>query len=239
MIYIRSFLFNAGFYAWTAICALMGLLTIPLPLRMAFFPQTLWAKGTTFLLKVAGIKVEFRGLENIPPTPCLIASKHQSAWDTTVFFSIIPKAAIVAKKEMLKLPIFGWYMKKLEEIPIDRSAGGGALRVMVRASKVALSKGRYIIIFPEGTRVNINHKKNFQPGVYALYSMLNVPVVPVALNSGYFWPRDTHIRKPGTMVLEFLPPISGKMTREDFMKKLEGEMNRATEKLLKEARHNA
>ena len=239
MLYFRSIIFNACFYAWTTICTLMTLLTIPLPFRMAFFPQDIWSRGTNVLLKIAGIKVEFRGVENIPSTPCLIASKHQSAWDTTVFFSIIPKASIVVKKELLKLPIFGWYLKKLEEIPIDRSAGGAALREMVRASKVALGKGRHIIIFPEGTRINISKKKKFQPGVYALYSMLNVSVVPVALNSGYFWPRHTHIRKPGTIVLEFLPPISGKMTKEDFMKKLEGSMNRATEKLLKETGHNA
>jgi len=178
-------------------------------------------------------------MHNIPATPCLIASKHQSVWDTTVFFSIIPRAAIVAKKELLKLPVFGWYMKKLEEIPIDRSAGGAALREMVRASRKALAKGRYIIIFPEGTRVNINEKKKFQPGVYALYSMLNIPVVPVALNSGYFWPRHSKIRKSGTLVLEFLPPISGKMNKEEFMNKLEGEMNKATKKLLSEAGHKA
>ena len=190
------------------------------------------------MLRIVGIKIEVRGLENLPTTPCLIASKHQSAWDTAIFFSLIPGAAIVAKVEMLKLPVFGWYMKKLEEIPIDRSAGGAALRKMVRAAKVALSKGRSIIIFPEGTRVNIDTTKKFQPGVFALYKMLDVPVVPVALNSGYFWPRNSRIRKPGTMVLEFLPPISVGMNRNDFMKKLEQTINNTSDKLLTEARHD-
>jgi len=215
----------------------MGLFTFPLPLRWSFFPQTLWANGVNVLLWIAGIKVEIRGLENLPKTPCLIASKHQSAWDTSIFFSILPGAAVVTKVEMLKVPVFGWFMKKLEEIPIDRSAGGAALRIMVRAAKVALSKKRSIIIFPEGTRVNIDTKKKYHPGVYALYKMLDVPVVPVALNSGYFWPSNSQIRRPGTIVLEFLPPISGKMTRDDFMKRLEQDINRTSKKLLKETGH--
>jgi len=204
---------------------------------MAFFVQNLWAHGINFLLKIVGIRIEVRGTHNIPDKPCLIACKHQSAWDTSVFFSIIPGSAIVAKKELLKLPLFGWYMKKLEEIPIDRSAGGAALREMIRASKKALAKGRHIIIFPEGTRVNIDEKRNFQTGVYALYNMLNIPVVPVALNSGYFWPRHSKIKHSGTIILEFLPPISGRIGKKEFMTKLENKMNKATENLLNEARH--
>ncbi len=236
MNYIRSILFNGAFYLWTGLCTLLTLLALPMPLKWAYFPQDIWAWGTNKLLWIAGMRVEVRGLENIPDSPCLISSKHQSAFDTVVFFSILPKAAIVYKKELLGLPIFGWYLKKIEEIPIDRSAGGAALKEMVRAAKTALGKGRSIIIFPEGTRVDIGKKKVFQPGIYALFKMLNVPVVPVALNSGYFWPRRQFLKKPGTIVLEFLPPILGAMKKEAFMTRLENEMEAATTKLLAEAR---
>ena len=235
MNYIRTILFNIAFYLWTGLCTLMTLLTLPLPFKWAFFPQDIWAWGTNKVLWVAGMRVEFRGLENIPDRPCLISSKHQSAFDTIVFFSILPKAAIVCKKELLELPIFGWYMKKIEEIPIDRSAGGAAIKEMVRASKKALGKGRSIIIFPEGTRVDVSKTKEFQPGIYALYKMLKVPVVPVALNSGYFWPSGQFLKKPGTIVLEFLPPIPADLEKESFMNSLENEMNSATEKLITEA----
>lgn len=236
MIYIRSFFFNIAYYLWTALCTLATLLALPLPFRMAFFPQDIWSRGVNALLVIAAIRVEYRGLENIPDTPFLIASKHQSAWDTSVFFSLIPKAAVVCKKELLGLPVFGWYLKKLEEITIDRAGGGAALKQMVREARTAVGKGRSILIFPEGTRVGINDKRTFHPGVYALYSMLGVAVVPVALNSGFFWPRHKFLRNPGTIVLEFLPPITTKMNREDFMARLEKEMNSATEKLIREAR---
>ena len=236
MIYIRSILFNIAYYLWTALCTLATLLTLPLPFRMAFFPQDIWSRGVNKLLVIAGIQVEFRGLENLPDTPFLIASKHQSAWDTSVFFSLIPKAAVVCKKELLGLPVFGWYLRKLEEITIDRAGGGAALKQMVREARKAVGKGRSILIFPEGTRVSISDKGTFHPGIYALYSMLGVPVVPVALNSGFFWPRHQFLKNPGTIVLEFLPPITKKMKKEAFMARLEKEMNSATERLLREAR---
>ena len=232
MILIRSILFNLVFYVWTAFWTLMTLLTFPLPFKYSFFPQDIWSNGVQPLLAIAGIKVEYRGLENLPKEPCLIACKHQSAWDTTVFFSLRKKAAIVVKKELLKVPVFGWYLKKIREIPIDRSAGGSALKEMVRASREALSQGRSIIIFPEGTRVGITETRKYQPGVYALYSMLKAPIVPVALNSGVFWPRRKFLRKPGTIVLEFLPVIKGGLSKEVFMKRLEDDIEGTTKKLV-------
>ena len=229
---IRSILFNAAFYLWTGFCTLTTLLTLPLPLKWAYFPQELWAWGTQKLLPLAGIRVEIRGAENIPKEPCLIASKHQSAWDTTIFFAITKKAAIIVKKELLWLPIFGWYLTKLQEIPIDRSAGGAALKIMVRAAKQALSNGRSLIIFPEGTRVAVSQKKTYQPGVYALYSMLKVKAVPTALNSGVFWPRRKFMKTPGTIVIEFLPPIEKGLSKEAFMTRLENDIETTTDKLI-------
>ena len=232
MLLIRSILFNVAFYLWTAFCTLTTIFTLPVPLKWAYFPQELWAWGTQQLLPIAGIGVEIRGREHIPNEPCLIASKHQSAWDTMIFFSITKKAAIIVKKELLWVPIFGWYLTKLQEITIDRSAGGSALKKMVRAGKQALLKGRSIIIFPEGTRVAVSQKKKYQPGVYALYSMLDVEALPVALNSGVFWPRRKFMRNPGTIVLQFLPPIKKGLSKEEFMTRLENDIETATDKLI-------
>lgn len=233
---IRSIIFNIAFNVWTAFWTLITLLTLPLPLRYGYYPQNIWSRGIQKFIWMAGLKIEIRGLENIPETPVLIASKHQSAWDTTIFFKTVPKVAVVLKKELLGIPVFGWYLRKMEQIPIDRSAGAGALKKMIRFGKKAVSKNRSILIFPEGTRIPVDKTGTYHPGVYALYSMLDLPAVPVALNSGLFWPRRKFTKIPGTIIIEFLPQIPTGLGKKAFLKRLEHDIETATRKLVREAR---
>jgi len=231
---IRSIFFNLAFYVWTAFWTLTTLLTLPLPLRYGYYPQNIWSKGIQKFLWIAGVQVEIRGLENIPVTPALIASKHQSAWDTTIFFKTVPRVACVLKKELMGIPVFGWYLKKMEQIPIDRSGGAGALKKMVRLGRKAVGRNRSVLIFPEGTRSPVDTAGTYHPGVYALYTMLDLPAVPVALNSGLFWPRRKFTKNPGTIVIEFLPQIPTGLGKEAFLERLEHDIETATKNLVLE-----
>lgn len=235
MNFFRSIFFNIAFYVWTGFWTLITLFTLPFPLRYGHYPQNIWSKGAQKLLWIVGIKVEIRGMKNIPEKPALIASKHQSAWETTIFFKTVPEVAVVLKKELLSIPIFGWYLKKMEQIPIDRSAGAGAMKKMIRFGRKAVAGNRSVLIFPEGTRSSVGNAGKYNPGVYALYSMLGLPAVPVALNSGLFWPRRKFTKTPGTIIIEFLPPIPTGLGKEAFLKRLEKEIETASEKLVQEA----
>ncbi len=236
MMVLRSFIFNTLFYTWTGFCTLLTLLTLPFPMKYGYYPQDWWSIGAQKLLWIAGIKLEIRGFENIPEKPALIASKHQSAWETTIFFQTVPRVAVVLKKELLKIPVFGWYLRKMKEIPIDRSAGAGAMKKMVRLGREAIKDGRSLLIFPEGTRIAVSKTGSYQPGVYALYSMLDLPAVPVALNSGLCWPRRKFMKWPGKIIIEFLPPIPKGLAKEPFMTRLEAEIETATRRLIKEGK---
>jgi len=234
MVLIRSILFNTVFYLWTGFCTILTLFFLPLPRVWGYSIQNLWSKGTQNLLWIAGIKLEIRGAENLPKTPVLYASKHQSAWDTTIFFKIIPRAAVVLKKELLGIPVFGWHLRKMQEIPIDRSAGAGAMKKMVRYGKMAVDNRRAVIIFPEGTRIEVGKAGKYHPGVYGLYHMLGLEVVPVALNSGLSWPRRRFRKYPGKIIIEFLPKIPKGLSKEAFLKRLENEVEAATKRLIRE-----
>lgn len=153
-----------------------------------------------------------------------------------MFFKTIPKTAVVLKKELLGIPVFGWYLKKMEQIPIDRSAGAGALKKMIRFGKKAVGRNRSVLIFPEGTRIPVDKTGTYYPGVYALYTMLGLPAVPVALNSGLFWPRRKFTKNPGTIIIEFLPQIPTGLGKEAFLKRLEHDIETTTKKLVQEGR---
>jgi 1-acyl-sn-glycerol-3-phosphate acyltransferase len=199
--------------------------------------QTIWAKGVMMLLGVlVGIHYEIRGRNNIPAGPVLIAAKHQSAWETMIFHIITNDPAVVMKAELLKIPIYGWYCRHSRMIPIDRDTGSRAIRAMVDAAKAAAAEARPIIIFPQGTRVAPGVEAPYLPGIAALYRQLGIPVVPVALNSGVFWSRQAIRRKPGTIVLEYLPVIEPGLNRKDFMARLESAIEPASTRLAETAR---
>ena len=168
--------------------------------------------------------------------PVIIASKHQSAWDTIVYFVLFDDPAYVLKRELLAIPIIGWYLRRTGMIAIDRKGGAGALRRMVAEARAAADAKRPIVIFPEGTRTAPGAKRAYHPGVAALYGKLGLPVVPVALNSGLFWPRRGFVKRPGRIVLEFLPPIAPGMELEVFATALNEAIETASTELLGHSR---
>ena len=169
---------------------------------------------------IVGTKIEVRGRENIPQGPCLVASKHQSAWETFALIPIFRDPALLMKRELFFIPFHGWFSRKFEMIPVDRDKGPSALRRMLREAKKRIDDGREIIIFPEGTRRPPGAPPDYKTGIMLLYDALGVPCLPVALNSGLFWPRRSVIRRPGTIVVEILPPIPPGLPREEFLRRL-------------------
>jgi len=166
----------------------------------------------------------------------LIAVKHQSAWDTFAVAAIFDDPAIVLKQELIWVPFYGWYLWKAGMISVDRKAGAGALRRLVADGARAVALGRPIVIFPEGTRTAPGTHRPYQPGVAALYRHLDVPLVPVAINSGVFWGRRHFLKRPGRIVVEILPAIPPGGDRKAVMAELEAQIEGATERLVTEAR---
>jgi 1-acyl-sn-glycerol-3-phosphate acyltransferase len=219
---LRSLLFNAVFYGWTAVCVTVGLPLLLGPRIGIYYLGRVWAHPILAALRLlCGLRHEVRGRENLPTGAVLIAAKHQSAWDTIIFSILLWDHSFVLKRELLWVPLFGLYLARAGLIAVDRQGGSKALRKMVAAAKAVAAAGRPIVIFPEGTRVAPDQQRPYQPGVAALYSQLGVPVVPVALNSGLFWRRRSFWKRPGTITLEFLPPIAPGLPRKVFLARLE------------------
>ena len=208
MIYIRSLLFNIAF--WVLI-VLVGVGGLPITLVYRPFAYTVskgWAVGSLWLLRVlCNIRYEVKGREYIPDNAAIIASKHQSAWDTIIFWTLLKRPAYVLKRELIFFPVFGWYLVFLKNIYIDRKSGASAMKKMLREAKDCVASGRPVIIFPEGTRTLPGTTQPYHPGVAALYQHLQVPVVPVTLNSGLLWQKNAFVKKAGVITIEFLPPI--------------------------------
>ncbi len=233
MIGARSFLFNALFYFWTGLIVILCVPLLAGPRQALFTAGRIWARGNLFMLRhICRLSYTVRGLENLPDTPCLIASKHQSAWDTIIFSTFLNGPGFVLKRELLKIPVFGWYVVGAGCIPIDRAGGPSALRRMIDYAREVLARGQTIVIFPEGTRAAPGTHLPYHPGTAALYTRLGVPVVPVALNSGLYWGRRTFLKKPGHIVLEILPPIAPGMPRKAFALELEKRIESASARLL-------
>ncbi|MCE2889618.1 MAG: 1-acyl-sn-glycerol-3-phosphate acyltransferase, partial [Hyphomonadaceae bacterium] len=194
-----------------------------------------WAKVMRFGAKwIAGITYEVRGLEHLPNGPIMIGAKHQSVLDTIIPTLFTNMPVYVLKQELLNLPIFGWYCRKAGLIAIDRSGHMSALKAMVAQAKERFEQGRPLIIFPEGTRQMIGAEPDYKPGVAAIYMLLGVPCVPLALNTGTSWPAKGFMRYPGKVVFEFLPVIPPGLKRGPFMELLESRIEGASQALLEE-----
>ncbi|MBE9605052.1 1-acyl-sn-glycerol-3-phosphate acyltransferase [Acetobacteraceae bacterium H6797] len=233
MIFLRSLLFNAIFFSFTAVTMIV---ILPFGLVNAGFVRPAagyWARAVVWLLRaICGIRLVVEGRQNLPAGPCVIASKHQSAFDTIIWFALVPGCTYVLKQELMRIPLYGMLARRMEMIPVDRAGGGSALKAMVRASMAALRKGRQIIIFPEGTRVDPGQTGRYQPGVVAIaHSMKGAPVIPVATNSGTCWGRRMLHKPPGTIALEILPALPTGLTKAEFMARLEGAIEPATKRL--------
>jgi 1-acyl-sn-glycerol-3-phosphate acyltransferase len=203
------------------------------PRRAIVWAMRCWASLVLGGLKfITGIRMEVRGAEHIPQGGALIASKHLSMWETMVFHLLLADPAMVMKSELRKVPLYGRYAERAQMIIVDREAGAKALRLLLAEAKARLAEGRQIVIFPEGTRVNPGAPPDYKAGVAALYGHLGVPCTPVALNSGLYWPRRGLTRRPGTIRIEFLPPIAPGLSRPAFMAALEAAIESATARLL-------
>jgi 1-acyl-sn-glycerol-3-phosphate acyltransferase len=236
MIWARGLAFNVAFFAWTAIAGTLGLPFLITPRAMTMRFGEFWARTVLVLLRViVGLDHEIRGLDRVPRGGCIIAMKHQSAWDTLILPVVLGDPAIVLKRELLLLPFYGWYAARAGSIAIDRKAGASALRRMVAAARTVATQERPIVIFPEGTRVAPGARLSYQPGVAALYQALATPLVPAAVNSGLFWGRRSFVKHPGRIVLEFLDPIPPGWPRRRVMAELERRIETATAALLREA----
>lgn len=233
----RARLFHAVFVLWTALVSLVTAPVLLGPQTWVLGVQRFWARGVLWLMRViAGVTYEIRGLDRVPEGLKLIASKHQSAWDTVIFLLGRPAPAFVLKKELLRIPIYGWFCARTGMVPIDRAGGSRALRAMIREARARMDAGRLLVIFPEGTRVPPDDYKPLQPGVAGLYRQLNVPVVPVALDSGLVWPKSGFVGTDCRIVMEYLDPIPPGLPKKVFMQRLQTALDQATDRLIAEGR---
>jgi 1-acyl-sn-glycerol-3-phosphate acyltransferase len=231
---IRSLAFNLAFFLWTALAMVVFLPVLLMPYAATYWFGRQWARVSLWFLRhLVGLDHRVVGLEHARRGPAIYAAKHQSSWDTLIFALYLHLPAYVLKRELLFLPLFGIYLQKAGHITVDRSAGAAALKKMLAAAKLRRDQGRDILIFPEGTRVAVGSHRPYQPGVAALYGQLDLPVVPVALNSGLFWGRRSFHKKPGTITLEFLPGIPPGLPRRAFMAELEKRLEVASMRLAK------
>jgi 1-acyl-sn-glycerol-3-phosphate acyltransferase len=230
---LRSILFVGAFYLWFGAYTLAMSPLLLAPRRWLVGPFKLHGAVTTLLLRlICGIRVEYRGLENLPPGPLLVAAKHQCMFDTIGPVQVFADSAYVLRDSLLKLPLYGWYAIKAEMIPVDREGHAGALRRMVAAAKTAVANKRQIVIFPEGTRLPAGETGDYKPGVAALYRALGVPCALMATNSGEHWPPHGLVRTPGLIVYEFLEPIPPGLDRREFMQVLEARLEAGSRALL-------
>ncbi len=233
---VRSAIFNVAFYA-----AFVGLMVFGMPClvmrrRACLAVIRLWAQVSVWLLQaICGTRIEFRNLHLLPKGASILAVKHQSFLETFALITVLDDFSYILKKELTVVPFFGWYIRASEQIALDRSKRGGALARLKAAVAERLDAGRQVVIFPEGTRRPIGAPPDYKVGVAALCASSRVPCTPVALNTGLFWPRHSFRRHPGTVVIEFLPPIATGLAKRDFMAAVQGAIEPATEALVAEA----
>jgi 1-acyl-sn-glycerol-3-phosphate acyltransferase len=233
----RSLLFNVLFYVTTVLFLVLGSPLLFGPRRWAMAALAVHGRFELWLLEsIVGTKLEVRGAEKLPAGACLVAAKHQSAWETFGLIPLFRDPALLMKRELFWIPLHGWFSHKFQMIPVDRDKGPAALRRMLRETEKRVAEGREIIIFPEGTRRVPGAPPDYKTGVVLLYDALGIPCVPVALNSGLFWPRRSFMRRPGTVVVEFLDPIPPGLPKAEFLERLIGSIETASSRLLAEAK---
>ena len=233
---LRSVAFNISFYLNTAVFLVIALPTFLMPYQAVVEVAKTWGRVNLVLLRViAGVDVEIRGRDKIPPGALIVASKHQSAWETFALMHLFKSPAFVMKRELLWIPVFGWLMLKGRMVGVDRSAGMRALISLAAAARAELARGRQLIIFPEGTRRPVGAEPAYKSGIAFLYAQAGVPCLPIALNSGVFWPRRSILRRPGTVVVEILDPIPPGLDKKAFVARLEQAIEPATARLVAEA----
>uniref|UniRef100_A0A9E8A0M9 1-acyl-sn-glycerol-3-phosphate acyltransferase n=1 Tax=Bosea sp. NBC_00436 TaxID=2969620 RepID=A0A9E8A0M9_9HYPH len=239
MLVLRSLVFNVLFYANLILWLIFGVLpAMLLPQRMLLAVAIGWARSALWLMRaVAGMRCEITGLENIPQGGLMVGAKHQSFLETFALITIFRNPVFILKRELTWIPVFGWALTKLRMIPVNRGARARALSDVTRRAKVELGQnGRQLLIFPEGTRRAPGAPPAYKFGAAHLYAELGVPCVPVALNTGLYWPRRKFLRRPGTVRIEILPPIEPGLDKVAFQNLLQERVEAASDRLLAQGR---
>jgi 1-acyl-sn-glycerol-3-phosphate acyltransferase len=232
-IFLRSLLFNLLFYPNFVVWAVIALPTLAMPRKALLRVANWWAQSNILMMRViCNIKVEYRGAEKIPKGPLIVAAKHQSMWETISLLHFFDAPFFVLKRELLRIPIFGQYLMKADMVAIDRSSGRQALMKITKRASEEVRRGRQFVIFPEGTRRAPGAPPDYKAGVVLIYAECGVPCLPVALNSGLFWPRRTFMRYPGTLVVEFLDPLPPGLPRAEFLTRIQSVIEEATDRLV-------
>ena len=233
---LSSLLFNVALYVNFLVQAVIFSPVLLLPERMFWPIGRFWVASTLWLHRtITGIDDEIRGIENIPSGGFIIASKHQSAWETLRLVQLFPRPSFILKKQLLWLPLFGWYMKKAHMIPVDRGKGSVAIEDMLVHARRAIAEGRQIIIFPEGTRRPPFAPPEYRHGVTRLYTALGATCLPIVLNSGVYWPRRSLTHRRGTIRMQILPPIPPGLPPEVFAERVKSDIETAMRGLLDES----
>ncbi len=235
-ILLRSIVFNVAFYLNTVLWLIVALPAFFMPYRAVIWIAKSWGRVNLVLLRViAGIDVEWRGTEKIPSGPLIVAAKHQSAWETFALLTLFDNPLFILKRELQWIPIFGWLLIKGRMVAIDRRRGKEALAAMNERARIELADGRQLIIFPEGTRRPAGAEPRYKFGVAHIYGVEGVPCLPIALNSGLFWPRRSILRRPGKVIVEILDPIPPGLGKEAFFGRLQNSIEAASNGLIAEA----
>ncbi|MGO4715779.1 lysophospholipid acyltransferase family protein [Bradyrhizobium sp. 2TAF24] len=236
-IFLRSLIFNILFYVVLVFWVLVGIPTYAMPRWGILNIARFWARSSIWLMRViCNTRVEYRGLDKIPKGPLLVAAKHQSIWETFALLQFFEEPLYILKRELKWIPFFGWYLAKADMIGVNRGAGGRTLLEMARAAHDEVQRGRQLIIFPEGTRRPVGAEPRYKYGVGQIYVDCEVRCLPVALNSGLFWPRRAFMRYPGTIVVEFLDPLPPGLSRDDFLAQVSSAIETATDRIVRDGR---
>ena len=194
-----------------------------------------WSRSNLWFMKlICGTEHSVTGFENLPEGGYIFAPKHQSSWDTFAFLPWWPEPTYILKRELMWIPLFGWYVARMNMIPIDRGSRDTAIKSINNGVKKAIADGRQIIIYPEGTRRPVGAEPAYKSGIYHVYANCNVPVVPIAHVAGVFWPRRKFLRFPGHIKTEILKPIEPGLSKKEFMEQLIGRTEEACDRLLLE-----
>jgi 1-acyl-sn-glycerol-3-phosphate acyltransferase len=229
---VRSIIFYLLLGFWTIF---MGVICLPylfVPTNYLKKPIKIWIGGIFFLLKhICKVTHEIRGSQFITSKAMLIASKHQSAFETLALYYYLPKAIFIHKKQLFFIPIFGQYLQKTKMISIDRKGGASTMRIMLNKTKEKIAEGYSIIIFPEGTRKQPGEKPDYKSGFAGIYKETQTNILPVAVNSGNYWPKHTFIKKPGHIIIEFLKIIPSGLERSTILNQVQNIIEEGTKKI--------
>ena len=228
---IKNFIFNISFYSGTTIFAFFSIILLLFPRKYILYSLKLWSNYLSILLFII-FRINYRIEGQFPKSQVIYAIQHQSVWETIILADQLPGIqAIIMKKELINIPIIGWLFRHSGAVPLDRGKKIQSMRSLLKESEKAINRGDNLIIYPQGTRIKPGEKGKFLPGVYAIYNHLNLPVVPVALNSGKFW-FDKEINGPGCINVLILKTINPGLSRVEFMEKLENSIENASKRLL-------